>query len=187
MTRRCLILAALMIAGLLSGPSGAKTQTSAAMEPAGQHDFDFLIGTWETHIMYLDHPLAASGTWLEANGRVVVHKIWNGQAILEEFKATDSKDPFESLLLRVYNRQSRQWGCIFANSGGNVLSVHMTGEFKNGRGEFTDREPFNGQTILARTVWSDITPKAHRYELAFSADGGKTWKPNYIATWTRKK
>ena len=59
------------------------------------------------------------------------------------------------------------------------------GEFKNGRGEFYDQEPFNGRMIFVRGVWSDITPNAHRFEQSFSADGGKTWEVNWIATDTR--
>jgi hypothetical protein len=63
----------------------------------------------------------------------------------------------------------------------------MIGEFKNGRGEFFDQEPFNGRTILVRNVWSDIASNSCRFEQAFSDDGGKTWEVNWIATDTRVK
>jgi hypothetical protein len=63
----------------------------------------------------------------------------------------------------------------------------MIGEFKNGRGEFIDQEPFNGKTILVRQVFTDITPDSHHFEQAFSDDGGKTWEANFVATLTRQK
>jgi hypothetical protein len=36
-------------------------------------------------------------------------------------------------------------------------------------------------------VISDITPDSVRFEQAFSADGGKTWEVNWIATDSRLK
>jgi hypothetical protein len=65
--------------------------------------------------------------------------------------------------------------------------VPTVGEFKNGRGEFFDQEPFNGRTILVRMVWSNITSNSHQFEQSFSYDGGKTWEPNFVATLTRKE
>ena len=39
---------------------GAKTQASAARD--GQHDFDFNLGTWRTHVKRLLHPLTGPST-----------------------------------------------------------------------------------------------------------------------------
>ena len=38
---------------------------------------------------------------------------------------------------------------------------------------------------FVRFVIADITPTSCRFEQAFSADGGKTWEVNWIATDTR--
>jgi hypothetical protein len=51
--------------------------------------------------------------------------------------------------------------------------------------EFYDGELFNDKQILVRNVWSDITPNSCRFEQSFSNDGGKTWEPNWITTFTR--
>jgi hypothetical protein len=59
-------------------------------------------------------------------------------------------------------------------------------EFKNGHGEFFNRELFQVRAILVRFVWSDITPDSHHVEQSFSDDGGKTWEPNFVATLTRE-
>ncbi len=55
----------------------------------------------------------------------------------------------------------------------------------NGRGEFFDQETLDGSAIFVRFVISDITQNSCRFEQAFSADGGKTWEVNWIATDTR--
>jgi hypothetical protein len=53
----------------------------------GQHDFDFEIGTWKTHLSRRLHPLTGSNTWVEYEGTTVVRKVWNGRANLVELEA----------------------------------------------------------------------------------------------------
>src|ERR1043165_5433742 len=75
----------------------------------GQHDFDFNLGTWKTHIMRLEHPLTGSNSWVEMNGTVAVRKIWGGRAQLEEIEADGSSGHFEGLTVFLYNPKSHQW------------------------------------------------------------------------------
>src|SRR5216683_1661902 len=167
-----------------------RSSTSVQHTPAerdGQHDFDFEIGTWKTHLRRLLHPLTGSTTWVEYEGTTVVRKVWNGRANLVELVADGLAGHFEGLNLRLYNPQSHQWSLNFANSNGGGISQPTVGEFKNGRGEFFDQETLNGRAILVRFVISDITPDSCRFEQAFSSDGGKTWEINWIATDTRVK
>ena len=153
----------------------------------GQHDFDFEIGTWKTHLKRLLHPLTGSTIWVEYDGITVVRKVWNGRANILELEADGPASHFEGLNLRLYNRESHQWSLNFSNSASGTLSQPTIGEFKNGRGEFYDQETLNGRAILVRFVISDITPNSCRFEQAFSDDGGKTWEVNWIATDTRVK
>jgi len=151
----------------------------------GQHDFDFEIGTWKTHLSRRLHPLTGSTTWVEYDGTTVVRKVWNGRANLVELEVDGPAGHIEGLSLRLYNPRSRQWSLNFANSNDGTLSPPTIGEFKNGRGEFFDQETLNGRAIFVRFVISDITPNSCRFEQAFSDDGGKTWEVNWIATDTR--
>jgi hypothetical protein len=159
----------------------------ASTERDGQHDFDFEIGTWKTHLSRLLHPLTGSTTWIKLEGTSVVRKVWNGRANLVELEVDGSTGHIEGLSLRLYNPQSHQWSLNFANSNSGALGQPTIGGFNNGRGEFFDQESFNGRTILVRNVWSDITPNSCRFEQAFSDDGGKTWEVNWIAIDTRVK
>src|ERR1700738_4927637 len=154
-------------------------------ERDGQHDFDFEIGTWKTHLRRLVHPLTGSTTWVELEGTTVVRKVWNGRANLIDLEADGPEGHFEGLNLRLYNPQSHQWSLNFANSNDGPLSQPTVGAFKNGRGEFYDQETLNGRAIFVRFVISDITASSCRFEQAFSDDGGKTWEVNWIATDTR--
>lgn len=157
----------------------------AQTKPDGQHDFDFEIGTWKTHLKRLVHPLTGSSTWAEYDGTTVVRKVWDGKANLVELNVNGPAGHIEALSLRLYNPQSHQWSLNFASPASGTLGVPTIGEFKNGRGEFYDGETLDGRAIFVRFVISDITPNSCRFEQAFSNDGGKTWEVNWIATDTR--
>src|SRR5262245_52654517 len=174
------LLACSLVAGLFG--------LGAAQPPPGrdgQHDFDFEIGTWRTRLSRLVHPLSGSSTWVEYEGTSVVRKVWDGRANLVELEVEGPAGRIEGLSLRLYNPESRQWSLNFSNSKGGTLSPPTIGEFKEGRGEFYAQETLDGRAILVRFVISDITPSSCRFEQAFSADGGKTWEANWIATDTR--
>jgi hypothetical protein len=166
-------------------------QNSFAQEPAvlrdGQHDFDFNFGKWRSHIQTLAHPLTGSTTWVKTEATITVSKIWDGKANVEELEIDGPGGHFEGTNLYLYNPQSHQWSQTLAVSAVGTLGVPATGEFKNGRGELYSQEVHNGRTILLRIIWSEIKPDSHRFEEAYSDDGGKTWETNLIANGERYK
>jgi hypothetical protein len=151
----------------------------------GQHDFDFNFGAWHTHIRRLEHPLTGSSAWAEWNGTVVVRKVWGGRANLEELAVDGPDGHVEGLTLRLYNPKAKQWSLNWASSSDGTFDTPLVGEWKDGRGEFIDRQSFNDRSILVRHQYSDIASSSHHFEQAFSADGGKTWEVNWIANLTR--
>jgi len=163
----------------------ASVATSAAPPRDGQHDFDFEIGRWKTQLRRLPHPLTGSTSWVEYEGTSVVRPVWGGRANLLELDVAGPAGRIQGLSLRLYNPEARQWSLNFSNSAGGTLSTPTVGAFKDGRGEFFDQETLDGRAILVRFVISDITPRSARFEQAFSADGGRTWEVNWVATDTR--
>ena len=151
----------------------------------GRHDFDFEIGSWKTHLKRLLHPLTGSTTWAEYEGTTVVRKVWDGRANLVELEVAGPAGRLEALSLRLYNPESGQWSLNFANSTAGTIGVPTIGEFRDGRGEFYDQETLAGRAILVRFVITPLSPDECRFEQAFSADGGRTWEVNWIATDTR--
>lgn len=163
----------------------AATAPIAGPQRDGQHDFDFNLGGWRTHIRRLQHPLSGSSDWTELNGTVVVNKIWDGKAQIEEIEADGPAGQFEGMTLFLYNPQAHQWGMYFANGRDGAVDQPTIGEFKDGRGEFYSQELYHGRTVLVRMVWSDIRADSHHVEQSFSVDGGQTWEPNFIGDLTR--
>lgn len=180
----CLLAVSIALPALAQHPSPQQTQAAAATRD-GQHDFDFEIGTWKTHLKRRLHPLSGSDEWAEYAGTTTVRKVWDGRANLVELVADGPAGHFEGLNLRLYNPQSRQWSLNFANARTGTLSTPTIGEFRDGRGEFYNQEAFNGRAVLVRFVIIPVDPDTIRFEQSFSDDGGRTWELNWIATDTR--
>jgi hypothetical protein len=152
----------------------------------GEHDFDFEVGRWATHVKRLQHPLSGSTSWVDYDGTTVGTSVLAGKGVLIELSMDGAAGHFDGLSLRLYNPESHQWSLNFANAASGVMTTPTIGEFKDGRGEFYDQETLNGRAILVRFVISGITKNSIHFEQAFSDDGGKSWETNWIADDTRK-
>ena len=165
---------------------GRPVPGAASAEPRdGLHDFDFEIGSWQTHLSRLEHPLSGSHTWVEYDGTTEVRKVWGGRANLVELEVDGPAGHIEALSLRLYNPQSHLWSLNFASSRGGALGVPTVGGFQDGRGEFYDQERFGDRTVLVRFVIAVLSADSCHFEQAFSVDGGRSWEVNWIATDTR--
>jgi hypothetical protein len=188
--RTCFLATALVVVVAPNrGWAQAESHPEGAVQPAaqrdGQHDFDFEFGSWKVHLRRLLHPLTGSNTWVDLEGTSIVRKVWDGRANLGELKVDNASAHLEGLSLRLYNPESHQWSIYWANAKDGSLGTAMVGQFTNGRGEFFNQESFQGKAIYVRFIFSDIRPTSFRIEQSFSADGGKTWEPNWITTFTR--
>ena len=189
-----LLLTGVLIFAACPAPALAQEDPGAAAKSAvpestgardGQHDFDFEFGAWKAHLRRLLHPLSGSNSWVDLDGISTVRKVWNGRANLGELQVDGPSTHIEGLSLRLYNPQSHHWSIYWAASHDGDLGAPLVGQFENGRGVFFDHETFQGKPIDVRFVFSDITPTSFRFEQSFSADGRKTWEPNWVATFSR--
>jgi hypothetical protein len=107
----------------LSASPPANAAREAAPPPAiapadGQHDFDFNIGVWKTHIKRILDPLSGSGTSIELNGTVTVRKVWDGRGELFSQETVDGR----SILVRaVWSDITPNWHHFeqsYSNDGG---------------------------------------------------------------------
>ena len=179
---------ALCVASVGQGQSGAATtgaETTTIVRD-GQHDFDFLFGRWKVHCRRLLNPMSGSTEWIEFDGVNTVHRVWDGKANMDEFEAETPSGPVEGMTIRTYSSKSHQWSIYWSSqANGTVDFPQMTGEFKNGKGEFYDSEIYSGRWIFVRFTWVANSSDSCHWEQAFSVDGGKTWETNFI--WDLKR
>jgi hypothetical protein len=175
-------LRALAVCSLLA-VSGASLGQSA--ERDGQHDFDFLMGTWKIHLKRRLHPLTGSNEWREFDGVGVYQKVWDGRANVNEFEADSPSGHIEGLTLRTYNPQTHEWSLYWANSKDGILTAPQVGEFKNGVGEFYAEDTMGGKSIFVRYLWSKVNANSVHFEQSYSDDGGQTWEANWVSDMAR--
>jgi len=181
-------IASALLASLCLTPPATSAEPKSASGPSqrdGARDFDFEIGRWKTELRRLSRPLTGSSEWVRYSGTTIVTRVWGGKANLVELEVDGPAGRLQALSLRLYNPETREWTLNFANSAGGTLGVPSVGGFRNGRGEFYNQEAFGGRTVLVRFVISDVKADSVRFEQSFSADGGRTWEPNWIAVDTR--
>src|ERR1700757_1447156 len=192
----CILLGSLIFAShsllVRANPNSYVAKPDAQkIEPErdGQHDFDFLVGSWKFHLKRLEGRLVGSTKWVEFDGTTVCRKILAGRGEGEEVRvySAETHAHIQGMALRLYNPKSHQWSIYWANAADGVLEPNpMVGQFSNGRGEFYNQQVYEGKAILAGFVWTDTTTRSPHFEQAFSADGGKTWETNWITTQTRE-
>lgn len=151
------------------------------------NDFAFHIGTWQTKLKVLKNPLSGSGVWVEYKGTSIVSEVCNGKANMVELDVEGEAGKIEGVSLRLYNPLTKQWSLNYANMKTGSLEIPAVGGFKNGRGEFYNKDTFKGRKILVRFIISDITENSIHFEQAFSDDNGKTWEINWVADDIRVK
>jgi len=158
-----------------------------SVERDGQRDFDWQTGKWKVNLRRRLHPLTGSTEWVEYEGTSTVRPVLGGRGSLLELELSGPAGRIEGLGLRLYNPSTRQWSLNWANGSDGAMSTPMTGEFKNGVGEFFDQETYNGRAIYVKNGFFDVSADFARFEQAFSDDGGKSWEINWIMTFKRIK
>jgi hypothetical protein len=177
---RAALAACLVLLAAPGQPAGAQAAERPAVRD-GSHDFDFNLGTWSTRIRRLVHPLSGDRTAVELAGTVTVRPVWGGRAQLEEIETDGPQGHWQGATLFLYDPAAHQWSQTFFNSANPTPGSSLVGGFAQGRGELYAYDDVGGRKVLVRGTWSDIAPDSHRYEEAYSADGGRTWETAFSA------
>jgi hypothetical protein len=180
----CGFLLAALIVALAFAADAADSGTGPR---DGSHDFDFARGVWHTHVTRILDPFEGGTHTTTLDGTKTSHPLWGGRAWVEEIEADGRGGHWEGMTLFTYNSKSRQWSQTYIDGETGDFESPSVGEFKDGRGELYATGTYKGRIVLVRGVWSDITPISHRYEIAYSDDGGRTWATAFKAYLTRIK
>ena len=153
----------------------------------GRADFDFFVGTWDSHQRKLKQRLKGCDEWEEFRGVSVAYKILGGLGHVDEVALELLAGQVLGFTLRLFDPQTRLWSIYWSSSTQSGLGTPMVGRFVDGRGEFYDRETSEQCVIISRFIWTSSGANACRWEQAFSADGGRTWETNWTADFTRRE
>lgn len=182
---RFLVLATVAFAGLLT----PGTNSPAPAKPGGVHDFDFLVGEWRVHHRRLKQLPSGGHEWVEFDGTCVTRPLMDGSANLEEQAIQAPSGAYRAVGLRAYDAETKQWSIWWLDGRypSGPLDPPVKGGFENGAGTFYSDYLQDGKPFRVRFLWSHITPTSARWEQAVSADGGKTWEPNWVMEFRRRQ
>jgi hypothetical protein len=149
---------------------------------SGLHDFDFFVGTWQTHSRRLKERLVGSHDWEKFDGTIRNIKLMNGLANVDDTEFDTPEGIYRGVAPRAYDPKSGLWAIwwIDGRNPHGPLDPPVKGRFVHGVGTFYADDTLRGKPIKVRFIWSHITPDSAHWEQAYSADGGKTWETNWI-------
>ncbi len=170
-------------------PSGA--QPFPDEDSSASHAFDFWIGQWNID----EKILQQDGTWLNLSARTSVAPILNGEALIEHWEGEvqffweGMKEPemIKGLSIRSYDPQSGTWKIYWMDSRNPEFGIPYTGTFKNDSGIFYRHWETPTGERKGRIIFSDISRKSVKWELAVSSDNGVNWQTLWIMEMHRKK
>jgi hypothetical protein len=146
-------------------------------------DFDFLHGAWNVRNRCLVARLEGSEEWEEFPATAECLPLLGGAANVDwiDFPTKGSS----GLTLRLFDRDREEWSIHWASSRTGRLDPPVVGRFEDGRGDFWGDDTHDGQPIRVHFTWWPIADGSARWEQEFSADGGRTWEPNWVMELTR--
>jgi hypothetical protein len=148
------------------------------------HDFDFLVGKFDSVHRRLVKPLTGRDEWDEFPGRTVARPLFGGTANMDEIEFPTRG--WGGATIRLYNEATDEWSLHWISSRRTDIDHPMIGRFDDtGRGEFYADDTYDGQSIKVRYLWLNVHADGARWEQAFSIDDGATWETNWEMDFTR--
>ncbi len=172
------ILLSLLTVALVSGQ-----QTASQPPPpspclvAEQTQLSFWLGEWE-----LTWPGEKQGQ--TDHGTNSIQRVLDGCAIEENFSGGTAMH-LRGRSLSIFDTISGKWKQTWVDNEGGYLD--FTGEFRDGQ-MIVAREAVrrNGQKVVQRMVFKNITPNELDWSWEASTNGGKTWQVNWPIHYKRK-
>ena len=129
-------------------------------------------------------PFTDSDGWSAYSSPWTAWTYFNGAVTVDELGLAD--ETVRGLTLRLFDPETRQWSIYWVNSTLGRMDDPVVGAFSDdGVGVFQAPDVYDGQAILCRFIWSDITATTSRWRQEFSVDDGTTWEANWYMDSTR--
>ena len=166
------------VLSLFCAPCLLAQQTASPSDPchaAQQKQFDFWVGEWDL-------------TWPGDNGQTghgtnSITRVLDGCVVMENFSGGSSMT-LRGTSVSTFDARAGRWKQTWVDNEGGYLD--FVGDFKDGQMILQREMTRNGEKILQRMVWKNISPNEFDWSWEASTDGGKTWKVNWPIHYKRR-
>lgn len=156
-----------LLVSCLLMPKSVWGQTDISQLKPEQY-FDFWVGSWDL-------------TWKASDGKIGtgtnrIEKILDGKVILENFKAESGNlKGYEGKSVSVYETRTGNWKQTWVDN--NSAYIDLTGKVEGNKRIFrTETTGPNGEKMLKRMVFYDITDNSFTWDWESSSDNGNSWE-----------
>jgi hypothetical protein len=153
------------------------------------HDFDFLFGRWTVANRRLADYFDASAEWEAFPSTFRTEPVLGGAGNIDRIHFLDfpGRGEFHGLTIRLHEPATGRWRIWWSSTaGGGQLDTPVVGRFLDGAGVFESDDVVAGHEVRVRYEWLDITERTARWQQSFLADGGKSFRINWIMQLTRE-
>ena len=159
-----------------------------AVTTPGQHDFDFVFGSWHVHNRKLrDNTDPACDEWVEFAATSEAFPLLGGAGHLDRIHVVEPPDgpPWEGFTLRLFDPAAGTWSIHWSSTRvPGRLDPPVVGRFTDGLGVFEGEDVLAGRPVRLRFEWR-TDPDRPTWTQSFSWDDGATWRPNWTMTLSR--
>jgi hypothetical protein len=176
-SRLGILLSALTVPLVSAQPAVSPAATPNPCLVTEQTQLSFWLGEWE-----LTWPGEKQGE--VDHGTNSIQRVLDGCAIEENFSGGTAMH-LRGRSLSIFDTISGKWKQTWVDNEGGYLD--FAGEFRDGQ-VILAREAVrrNGQKVLQRMVFKNITSNELDWSWEASTDGGKTWQVNWPIHYKRK-
>jgi hypothetical protein len=176
--------------GTLHSVPPSRTAPRRESEGSQTCGFEFLLGIWDVRNRRLDdpRPTRVGDSWSEFESRVHAWKILGGAGVADSyaFRSFPGRGESHGFALRLFDSATDVWRIWWAaSSPGGRLDPPLVGSFIDGVGAFAGEDELDGQQILVKTRYSEVTLESLRWEQAFSFDRGRSFETNWVMNFRR--
>ena len=159
-----------------------------AVTSPGQHDFDFVFGSWRVHHRKLrDNADPDCAEWVEFEGTGEAFPLLGGAGHLDRLHVPEPRDgpAWEGFTLRLFDSAAGTWSIHWSSTRvPGRLDPPVVGRFADGLGVFEGEDVLAGRPVRLRFEWR-ADPDRPVWQQSFSWDDGATWRPNWTMTLNR--
>lgn len=152
-------------------------------------DFEFVYGDWSVRNRKLrDTTDPDCDEWVEFDARSEVYPVLDGFGHIDHMTVSDPPEgsPFEGFTLRLFDPEAARWSIWWSSTRApGKLDPPVVGGFVDGHGTFECDDVIGGRPVRVRFEWDSRDPDSPEWRQSFSYDGSRTWKRNWVMTFSR--